>query len=397
MDVQRIMTSKCGFRIIVLILVSLATGFVSGAVLDSVAQMRYAESVFAQESMRDTLWLEFAGREPYEGGYNAYWIDNINAVKAVAGVKGIGVQVEMFDKDSGTNVLAISSSIVSRMNIPLSSGEWNQKDVEHGIFPAVVSYDLSKDYPIGTTVPMVLDGYNEELSVPITIKVVGIMNEYGGLPRLNTGQFVSNPSIRNILFWHNLQNTLIIPLDTLPWRNEIGYQIASVLAIHMTNDVAVSDEKRAALQESLYEKGFGLSNTGHVLAQRVEEMEAYNAGRNRLLIFVFILLTVAGVVCYNIAFAYNKRRDLSVLRLLGVTKRRIAMNWMAMIAYSHVLMMLAGLFLSQMLLSNGQTCVPQQVKWQVLFAGFALIMALVYWWAYRIMSTDIATSVREDQ
>ena len=99
MDVQRIMTSKCGFRIIVLILVSLAMGFVSGAVLDSVAQMRYAESVFAQESMRDTLWLEFAGREPYEGGYNAYWIDNINAVKAVAGVKGIGVQVEMFDKD----------------------------------------------------------------------------------------------------------------------------------------------------------------------------------------------------------------------------------------------------------------------------------------------------------
>lgn len=281
--------------------------------------------------------------------------------------------------------------------MPLSSGEWNQKDVEHGIFPAVVSYDLSKDYPIGTTVPMVLDGYNEELSVPITIKVVGIMNEYGGLPRLNTGQFVSNPSIRNILFWHNLQNTLIIPLDTLPWRNEIGYQIASVLAIHMTNDVAVSDEKRAALQESLYEKGFGLSNTGHVLAQRVEEMEAYNAGRNRLLIFVFILLTVVGVVCYNIAFAYNKRRDLSVLRLLGVTKRRIAMNWMAMIAYSHVLMMLAGLFLSQMLLSNGQTCVPQQVKWQVLFAGFALIMALVYWWAYRFMSTDIATSVREDQ
>ena len=73
---------------------------------------------------------------------------------------------------------------------------------------------------------MVLDGYNEELSVPITIKVVGIMNEYGGLPRLNAGQFVSNPSIRNILFWHNLQNTLIIPLDTLPWRNEIGYQIA---------------------------------------------------------------------------------------------------------------------------------------------------------------------------
>lgn len=68
-----------------------------------------------------------------------------------------------------------------------------------------------------------------------------------------------------------------------------------------------------------------------------------------------------------------------------------------MIAYSHVLMMLAGLFLSQMLLSNGQTCVPQQVKWQVLFAGFALIMALVYWWAYRFMSTDIATSVREDQ
>ena len=47
MDVQRIMTSKCGFRIIVLILVSLAMGFVSGAVLDSVAQMRYAESVFA--------------------------------------------------------------------------------------------------------------------------------------------------------------------------------------------------------------------------------------------------------------------------------------------------------------------------------------------------------------
>ena len=148
MDVQRIMTSKCGFRIIVLILVSLAMGFVSGAVLDSVEQMRYAESVIAQESIRDTMRLEFAGREPYEGGYNAYWIDNINAVKAVAGVKGIGVQVEMFDKDSGTNVLAISSSIVSRMNMPLSSGEWNQKDVEHGIFPAVVSYDLSKDYPM---------------------------------------------------------------------------------------------------------------------------------------------------------------------------------------------------------------------------------------------------------
>lgn len=222
MHIQRMMIARCKLRIMLIIIISLATGFISSVVLDSVFNMKYAENLFSQESMQDTLWLEFDSKGGYASeGYNSYWINNINALKTIPGIRNIGVQVGLYSRLSGENIIAISESLLSRMKIPVSVGKWDFSTSEQSVLPAVVSYDLSPKYPIGTTVPVQVWENSEDDTSLITAMIVGIMNEFGGLPRLNVGRFISNPKLRNILYWHNLRNTLIIPLDTLPWSNEL--------------------------------------------------------------------------------------------------------------------------------------------------------------------------------
>lgn len=394
------MTAGCKSRIILIIIVSLVTGFVTSVTLDAVFIVKYAESLFTQEAMRDTLWLEFDGKHDNESeGGNARRMNNIYSLKTVPGVESIGVQVSLYSLSAGERVFALSESLLSRMRIPLSSGEWDFSISEQGLLPAVVSYDLSGKYPVGTTMSAQVTGNGANDSRLINMVVIGSFSEFGGMPKFNIGQYVSYPNLMNILYWHNLRNTLVIPLDTLPWNNKPGGAIESVIAIHMTDEAARSNDEIVALQEALFEKGFGFSATGSTLVKRANEIEAYDIGRDRLMIYLFIALTVAGVVCFNIAFAYHKRRDLAVLRLLGVTKRRIALNWVLMISYSLILPMIAGLSLGQIILSNGRACFPHrlQIKPEAAAAAVAIILLATYALSHRFLSKDISKSMKEEQ
>lgn len=384
------MTADCKMRILLIVFISLATGFVSSVVLDSIFMTNYAENLFTQESMQDTLWLEY-------DGYNEY--SNINSLKSIHGVDSIGVQIGMYSSHIAGNILAISESLLSRMRIPVSAGKWDFSVLEPGILPAVVSYNFAKKNPVGTTMQIRVESGGKNDALPITIKVIGVLNEIGGLPRLNVGQFISNPSLRNILYWHNLRNTIVIPLDTLARSNELSNQIDSVITIHMTDEIAHSDDNIVALQETLYEKGFGFTNTGFYIVRRAKDIESFSSGRYQLMIYLFMVLTVAGVICYNIAFSYHKRRDIAVLRLLGVTKRGIALNWMFIIGYSHILPMIVGLSLGQCLLSNGQAYFLHQlqIRREAIVIGVIIILLATYALSYRFLSKDISSSIKEDQ
>lgn len=399
MRIQRMMTAGCKLRIALIIIISLTAGFVSSVTLDSMFMVKYALNLFAQESMRDTLWLGFDSESGYVSDeYNPYSIESINSLKTIPGVENMGAQVGMLSLFEGESVLAISESLLTRMQIPLSAGDWDFSVMDQSVYPAVVSYDLSKKYPIGTTMPLQAAGDSHDSAFSITIKVVGALNEFGGLPNFNAGLFVSYPNLNNILLWHKLRNSIVIPLGALPLSEERGYNVKSVIAVHMTDDASGVGDNTIALQEALYEKGYGFTNTGVMLARRAQEIELRDTGRYRLMIYLFIALTAAGVVCYNIAFAYHKRRDLSVLRLLGVTKNRIALNWALMMSYSHILPVIIGLSLGQLVITNGQAYFLNrlQIMPEAVFAGIAIILLATYWLSYCFMSKDISKSMKED-
>lgn len=165
----------------------------------------------------------------------------------------------------------------------------------------------------------------------------------------------------------------------------------------MTEEYAGSDALRTRLQESLYEKGYGLTNTGDVLANRALRIENANAGRNRLMVCVFLVLMAVGILGYNAVYAYRKGRDFLLLRLLGVTKKRILFHWLAMIAYSCFFPVLIGLMLGQWALTNGETLLPHDspVPLLCVLAMCALILTM-YVFIRRMIRGDIARKLKGD-
>ncbi len=63
MTIHRIITKGCRLRIVLTALICLITGFVISVTTDSFRMARYAEDLLKAESMRDTLWLEFAAKK----------------------------------------------------------------------------------------------------------------------------------------------------------------------------------------------------------------------------------------------------------------------------------------------------------------------------------------------
>lgn len=397
MTIQRIITKGCRLRIVLTALICLITGFVISVTTDSFRMARYAEDLLKAEAMRDTLWLEFAAKKGVSmNGYNSYWIENINSIKDMPGVDGVSVQVSMHASSGNERILAISGRLLSRLNVPLYQGAWTQTDEEDYI-PAIISYDLRKSYSPGEACSLRAEGTNAGYALDLNLRVVGVLYEYGGLMNLAVGQYVTNPNLINNLYWNNLKSTLIIPVDALPWSGEIGYDISPVIAVHMTEEYAGSDALRTRLQESLYEKGYGLTNTGDVLANRALRIENANTGRNRLMIQIFLVLMAVGILGYNAVYAYRKGRDFLLLRLLGVTKKRILFHWLAMIAYSCFFPVLIGLMLGQWALTNGETLLPHDspVPLLCVLAMCALILTM-YMFIRRMIRGDIARKLKGD-
>lgn len=397
MTIQRIITKGCRLRIVLTALICLITGFVISVTTDSFRMARYAEDLLKAESMRNTLWLEFAAKNGTSmNGYNSYWIENINSIKDMPGVDGISVQVNMYASASDEKILAISGRLLSQLNVPLHQGAWTQTD-EGDYIPAVISHDLRKKYSLGEKRGIRANGINAGYTLDLNLSVDGVLYEYGGLMNLDVGRYVANPNLMKNLYWHNLKSTIVIPVDALPWSSEIGYDISPVIAVHMTEEYANNDALRMRLQESLYKKGYGLTNTGDVLANRALRIENANTGRNRLMICVFLVLMGVGILGYNAVYAYRKGRDFLLLRLLGVTKRRIILHWLAMIAYSCFFPVLIGLLSGQWVLTNAETLLPHDLRILLLcVVALCALILMMYMFIRRMISGDIARKLKGD-
>lgn len=134
-----------------------------------------------------------------------------------------------------------------------------------------------------------------------------------------------------------------------------------------------------------------------MLANRALRIENANTGRNQLMIWVFLVLMAVGILAYNAVYGYRKGRDFLLLRLLGVTKKRILFHWLAMIAYSCFFPVLIGLMLGQWALTNGETLLPHDspVPLLCVLAMCALILTM-YMFIRRIIRGDIARRLKGD-
>lgn len=400
MLIRKLMVAGCRAKLALIIVLSLVTGFVASITLDSFFIIEYAENLFTQESMQDTLWLEYGGKTGQsENGYNSFWLDNIQSLNDIKGVKEIGYQLELFSINDGNRVLAISESLLSRLKIPLATGTWNYSESGNGGYTAVVSCDLAEQYPIGSEIELLMMGSSGESTISITVTVTGVLHSFVGIPNFQIGQFVTYPNLANILLWHNTENTIVISADDIPMTPLLGYNVEAVIAVHMNDNVVQSRNSIHELQERLYEKGYGLSTTGTVLFQRAKEIDTYKAERNRLMICVFMLLTAAGTICYNVAYVYQKQRDLAVLRLLGVTRNRIALNWTFILLCTNLLPVAIGISLGQMALSNGHSIFPHHIQLNLpaILVGCVLSVVVVYGLSYHFLSRNLAECVKEEE
>lgn len=394
MFVHKIMTAGCRLRMALIILISLAAGFVTSITMDSVYSINCTKEILTQDTLKNVLWLEGADTENHQFSP----VDKFSRLKSIDGIDDISIQVNFCSESSGESIFAISQKLLFAMQLPVSSGEWFSSKTGKDIVPAIVSYDLAEKYPVGDMVTIDIRRNTDQKVYPTNIRVIGILHQFGGLPNLDSGQFVTYPSLLNNVYWHNLNNTFILPLERLPLKDDVrSYDILPTAAVHMSESVAHDEKKRMELQRDLYQNGMGMTNTGYILSQRTAELDHYDTGRQRVMIYLFLGLTTAGILCYNIVYAYHKKRELSVLRLLGATKKRLALNWTIMAGYAHLLPLLFGLSLGQGLISNGSIWFPYQqvLNRNVLCLGCFVFLAAVFCCAYWFFSKDVSGNLKE--
>ena len=331
-----------GLRLLLTWLVAFMSGYALAAAGDTLARETMAETAFSNPTLSDSYLFSYLGEQPIEFTVPSDgWLDCLHELKTMEGVEEIGLQVYLSSSDPETTLLATSQNILKRLQTPLAQGRWEEYQKDAGYIPAVLGYGWREHYQVGDEMKLEAYTYQNFLRYDLKLKVTGFYHEYGGEFSFN-GVWPTKPALQDLLKWREDDRVITIPLEALPYSDELAYEYDSKMMLSLHDEYARDEAFVTRLQKELARKGWGLAFSRERLLDMMKEDGKVAKFRLTLLAFALMALEVFGRIGLQTAFLHSKRRDVTVLNILGWPYARTFTLWGLIFAMPSMMFFISG-------------------------------------------------------
>lgn len=384
-------------RILLLLVVSLYSGYMVVAQAQPLLRIHTAAQLWNRETMSDCLLLDYRGKAPSESyGYNSSWPDTLHQLQSLEGVRSLytSIRLQMDARVGNTWVApqcyAVSGEWLRKCQIPLSSGRWEEYDPAVGYIPVLMSYSLRPWFHLGDVVEFRCvpafqraDSEKDEgvESSQVTLKVVGFLPVSDAVPNFTSATVIVEGNVYGITAdWYNQSESqlMLIPQEALaqdPNAELMQYSIETFMAIQLEEELVQDETKLLAFRQMISRRGIGETFTTSEVVERVRSSVTYrqSSAIGIATLMLFLALELFSIITFQSAFIYERRRMLGTLHLMGVPWRSIGGGWMLLCVMSSVLPVFVGMCLGTWISCNHMVFLPQSAWLYLMPVGMVVL------------------------